>query len=216
MSQLGSREKAIASPQPARSARGMAHSAEQMQPASHASVAVALRVCNQCGAGQPGNRPGYWLGRWYCSRECGHAAGDREACSGWECGCTRYAKKRRLLRRHREQMRVMMDLIEDNELEEILQDDMIDVTGNTGFWLGHISHMDEASDEEDPHAALEKEVAELRKEVADKQSLVNAVQGAIECRSVLTDLERARMQMEDFRSTIGAPDILAAALPLRA
>ena len=122
-------------------------------------------------------------------------------------------------------MRVMMNLIEAADLEHELQEDMIDATGNPRHvWLGYTSDMDEASDEEDPQATLEKEVAELRKEAADKQSMIQAVQGAMECRSVMTDLERARMQLEDVRnaaalraprSTTGAPEISAAALPLR-
>ena len=94
----------------------------------------------------------------------------------------------------------MMDLIEDNGLEEELQEDMIAETGNTNYWLGYTSDMDEASDVEEPEAALKKEVAELRKEAADKNSVIQAVQGALECRSVLTDLERARMEVEDIRS----------------
>ena len=42
-------------------------------------------------------------------------------CLGWECGCTSYAKKRRLLRAHRVQMRVMTELIEEQGLEEELR-----------------------------------------------------------------------------------------------
>ena len=174
-----------------------------MQPASRASSAVALRVCNQCGAGQPGNRPGYWLGRWYCSRECGHAAGDRSACNGWDCGCTRYAKKRRLLREHRAQMRVMDNILEVEGLEGLQEELMINETGNTTFWLGIDDEMDEPSDAEDPEAALKKEVAGLRAELAeaaDRRAFLSAVQGSLECRSVLQDLERARMQLEDRRA----------------
>ena len=94
----------------------------------------------------------------------------------------------------------MMDLIEDNGSDSELQEDMIAETGNTNYWLGYTSDMDEASDVEEPEAALKKEVAELRKEAADKNSVIQAVQGALECRSVLTDLERARMEVEDIRS----------------
>ena len=167
-----------------------------------ATPEAMFHVCSQCGEQrQPGETSCYWRGAWHCSRECCHAAGDRTACSRWECGCSRYAKKRRLLRGHREQMRVMMDLIEDNDLEEELQEDMIAETGNTNYWLGYTSDMDEASDVEEPEAALKKEVEGLKAEKADKQAMVSAVQGALECRSVLTDLERARMQMEDVRSS---------------
>ena len=97
-------------------------------------------------------------------------------------------------------MRVMMDLIEDNGLEEEMEDKLIAETGNTNYWLGYTSDMDEASDVEEPEAALKKEVEGLKAEKADKQAMVSAVQGALECRSVLTDLERARMELEDIRS----------------
>ena len=42
------------------------------------------------------------------------------------CGSTRYAKKRRLLRKRRVQMRVMKDLIVERGLSHTLQQEMID------------------------------------------------------------------------------------------
>ena len=160
------------------------------------------RACGQCGAlKQPDTWSCFWRGIWYCSRECIHAAGDRSACHR-DCGCTRYAKKRRVLRRHRAQMRVMMDLIDDNGLQEELETDMIHETGNTSYWLGDHSDMDEPSDAEDPEAALRKEVSVLRADAADKSALLSAVQGALQCRSVLLDMERARMELEDLRSGV--------------
>lgn len=111
-----------------------------------------------------------------------------------------------------------MGLIEDNGLEEEMEEDMIAETGNTNYWLGYIPEMDEASDVEEPEAALKKEVAELREEAGDKQSMIQAVQGALECRSVMTDLERARMQLEDVRSSAqrGARDCLSSPAPASA
>ena len=162
---------------------------------------LTARTCAHC------DRPesatvlgGWWRDRWYCGRECQHAAGDRSACLGWDCGCTRYAKKRRLLRGHRAEMRVMMDFIEDRGLEDELQDDMISETGNTNYFLGSDSEMDEGSDVEDPEAQAKEEASALRAETANRQSFLEAVQGALHCRSVQTDLERARMQLEDARS----------------
>ena len=70
---------------------------------------------------------------------------------------------------------------------------MVEETGNTGFYLGWDSEMDEASDEEDPEQ-------ELRAAAADQSAMVQAVQGALECRKVLQDMERARMQLEDLKS----------------
>ncbi len=79
---------------------------------------------------------------------------------------------------------------------------MMEETGNTAFWLGHddgAGGVDEASDGEDPEADAKQEVRELRQEAASQQSLVAAVQGVLEIRSTTTDLERARMRLEDLR-----------------
>jgi len=145
--------------------------------------------------------PGYfWRDVWYCSRVCAHAAGDRTACLGWECGCTHYAKKRRLLRNHRENMRIMDDVIVDNGLEQELEHRLIEETGNTNFFLGLDEGLDEPSDAEDPEQKLRATVDSLRTEAADQSALVHAVQGALVCRAIATDLERARMRLEDHRS----------------
>ena len=66
-------------------------------------------------------------------------------------------------------------------------------TGNTGFYLGWDSEMDEGSEEEDPEK-------ELRAAAADQRAMVQAVQGAVECRRVLQDMDRASMQLEDLKS----------------
>ncbi len=141
-------------------------------------------------------------GQWVCSRECGHAAGDRSGCLRWNCGCTDYAKKWRLLREHRVNMRVMDDVILDNGLDEELEDRLVQETGNTNFFLGLDADLDEPSDAEDPEEELRATVDGLRAEAADQRSLVQAVQGALECRGVLLDLERARMELEDLRSRV--------------
>ena len=80
-------------------------------------AAMAL-VCSRCARPMPtGRANGRYLGQWMCSRECEHAAGDRSGCLRWNCGCTDYAKKRRLLREHRVNMRVMDDVILENGLD---------------------------------------------------------------------------------------------------
>ena len=127
-----------------------------------------------------------------CSRECGHAAGDRSACGAW-CPCTAYAIKRRLLRQHRVQMRVVEDVLRQHGLEDGAEDAVMLETGKNSFYLGTDSEMDEASDVSDPEQ-------ELRAAAADQSAMVQAVQGALECRGVLQDMERARMQLEDVRS----------------
>ena len=113
-------------------------------------------------------------------------------CVCWrDCGCTGYAKKRRLLREHRRKMRVMDELIEDHGLEEELQERLVDETGNTNFWLGEHEVMDEGSDQEDPEAAL-------RKEVDDKHAFLAGARCIVEARETATELERARMRLEDL------------------
>ena len=156
-------------------------------------------VCGRCNVRR--DSPGlWWQNRWYCSALCSHAAGDRTACVGWNCGCTEYAKKRRLLRDHRINMRVMDDVIVENGLQAELEDRLVHETGNANFFLGLDADLDEPSDAEDPEEELRATVDGLRAEAADQRSLVQAVQGALECRSVLLDLERAHMELEEVRS----------------
>ena len=97
-------------------------------------------------------------------------------------------------------MRVMDDVINDHGLAEELEDRMVQETGNTNFWLSEASEMDEDSDQEDPEAFAKQRVSALLQESEDKQAFASAVQGALECRAVVTDMERARMQFEDLRS----------------
>ena len=113
-----------------------------------------------------------------------------------------YAKKRRLLREHRVQMRIMEDLIEEAGLYTELREEMLVEVGNVPFWLGFDDGpggMDEASDTEDPETALRHEVADLRREASDRQALVAAVQDLRDHQVMRTDLERARMMLEDAR-----------------
>ena len=113
-----------------------------------------------------------------------------------------FAKKRRLLREHRAQMRIMDAIIQQHDLADDLSEETLHVTGNTGFWLGFDDEpggMDEESDGEDPEAALRREVEELRREAADRQAFVAAVQGALDNDALRVGLERARMQLDDHR-----------------
>ena len=118
-------------------------------------------------------------------------------------GCTRYAKKRRMLREHRAEMRVTAD----NHLGDELQMRVIEETGNTGFWLGIPSDMDEESDVEDPESDVEDpELAELarRQEKKEKQDFVQAAADLLKQRLVgpqmAQDFDRAQMELEDWRS----------------
>ena len=137
---------------------------------------------------------------------------------------TPYARKRRLLRQHREEMRIMDSVITSHGLDGECDQLRLDQTGNTGFWLGVDAGedgMDESDDEDDPMLKLycavddlsrkavrnEKEMTRLREENAalrntarDQKVFCLAVQGALECRSLMVDIERSHMQLEDMRS----------------
>ena len=72
-----------------------------LRPKRAMSSSPQMRICSHCTELKPAASAGSHciLGQWMCSRRCGHAAGDRTLCvSCRDCGCTRYAKKRRLLR----------------------------------------------------------------------------------------------------------------------
>ena len=97
-------------------------------------------------------------------------------------------------------MRIMDDVILENGLGEELETRLVEETGNTNFFLGLDADLDEQSVAEDPEQQLRATVGGLRAEAADQRSMVQAVQGALECRGVLLDLERARMELEDLRS----------------
>ena len=104
-------------------------------------------------------------------------------------------------------MRVMEEFIQERGLEEELEQRMIDETGNTNFWLGHIDYMDEDSEQEDPeaalrqeNAALRQENAALRQEQADKSAFAEAVAGVLQCSKMAADLERKSLMLEDVLS----------------
>ena len=157
-----------------------------------------MPVCSRCSVSSalPGVQ---WARRWYCSAACAHADGDRSACTQ-DCGCTVYARRRRLLRDHRYNMRIMEQVIDHNDLSDELDDLLIRFTGNTNFWLGDHPFMDEPSDTEDPEQTLRAANAALRSEAADQSTMVQAVQQALEYDRMRADVEHARMALEDMRS----------------
>ena len=78
----------------------------------------------------------------------------------------------------------MEDLLHEHGLGEELDERLIEETGNVGFCLETDSEdMDEPSDREEPDQQLRATVDALRSEAADQRALVEAVQGALECRS---------------------------------
>ena len=113
-----------------------------------------------------------------------------------------YAKKRRFLREHRVQMRVMEDLIEDNGLTEEYHAEVMVELDNAPFWLGFDDGpggMDESSDTEDPETILRRENRQLRRAAADLQAFIAAVQGLQDHQGIRLELERMRMLLEDRR-----------------
>ena len=110
------------------------------------------------------------------------------------------AKKRRLLREHRAQMRVMEDVIEQNNLTFEYEVEVEVELDHGPFWFGYDTGpdgMDEESECEDPDAALQRENDDLRREATDQQAFISAVQDLQAYERVRLDLERARMQLED-------------------
>ena len=88
----------------------------------------------------------------------------------------------------------MDDLINDYHLEDELEERIEEETGNSGFWLGYESEgMDESSDKEDPEKTL-------RQDIEDKSQFLEAASSTLILRQMTTDVERARMEMEDMRS----------------
>ena len=68
----------------------------------------------------------------------------------------------------------------------------------------HVTHyfdlhpeMDKTSDAEDPEAEAKEEAEALRQEAADTRAFIEATPGYLENRTLLTELERARMKLED-------------------
>jgi hypothetical protein len=82
---------------------------------------------------------------------------------------------------------------------EAALDERLDRSGNANFHLDTDTDMDEDTDAEDPERALVEENRELRRAAKDQKGFLEAVQGALECRALMTDVERARMQLEDMR-----------------
>ena len=144
-----------------------------------------------------------------CGRDC-HICrcGKCFHCFGYRCDCTRYAKKRRLLREHRQEMRVMVELLEERGLERELEERLVEVTGNTQFWLGvdddgpNAMGMDEGSDQEDPEAVAKDRVRSLLGEAEDRTKLLEAVEGAASNRAIVKDVEHARMRLKDSRAQL--------------
>ena len=121
---------------------------------------------------------------------------------------TPYGKKRRTLREHREELRIAVGILDDYGLHEAFEEEVIEATGNSPFWLGYDvdepDGMDEPDDPlTDPMLAVQRNMAE------ERESLARLIE-ALEVRrrdqerldALQLDLERARMFAEDLASRI--------------
>ena len=97
-------------------------------------------------------------------------------------------------------MHIMEELIEEHGLAGEREERLIEETGNTNFWLGEDSDMDERNNGDDPEQLAQSMVQKLYEEVQENTSFVEAIQGALDNRGMATDLNRALMQLEDLRA----------------
>ena len=139
----------------------------------------------------------------YCSTRCQHAAGSRTFCNVLtNCGCTPYAKRRRLLRRTRDVVRDMLEVFEEYGLEDELTEfyvpnDLDPIPDGPG-------EADESSDVEDETLTLRTIVA-ARTEADVLHQLVNSA-------AALAERDRLRVESEELRSEVAR---LRALLALR-
>ena len=141
-------------------------------------------LCGQC------REPIVDACRWndvdYCSSKCSHDAGDRNRCRPGKCGCTAFAIKRRQLRKHRQQMRVMQQMIWDNELAGDLRDVMKDELGSPDYYeLDVDSEMDAGSDCEDPMMTQANEISAV-------SDIVQLSRNMVELAALRRNQKRAR------------------------
>ena len=98
-------------------------------------------------------------------------------------------------------MRFTREYLQDVGHADALDDQLEENTGNTGMFLGYCE-FDEDSDQEDPEQALREALAKSNQALAEKYSFVEAAAAILEARGSAIDLERSRMQMEDFRAQL--------------
>jgi hypothetical protein len=115
-----------------------------------------------------------------------------------------------LLRKHREEMRVVAAFIEDYDLEEELEACVIEATGNTGFYLGADNpDLDPDGGEAPETRAWKAKAVELlstKAQVCAQERFIQATLGLAQQKSLeealsrtRLDLDRARMRGEDKR-----------------
>jgi hypothetical protein len=160
---------------------------------------MTRHTCIQCYALLPAEHNMY-----FCSALC-YMEARRPGSPPLQC-LTAYGFKRRMLRVHREEMRIMTDILVEHNLDEVLEARVVYETGEYSQRLMEHPQMDEDSDDPDPILALRGEVRGLREEATDRQAFIAAAQSVVSGQQsaelvgvLLKDLERARMSLEDVR-----------------
>ena len=126
----------------------------------------------------------------YCSTRCQHAAGSRVFCGVLDnCGCTPYAKRRRVLRQTRDTVRDMLEIIMNNGLEDeltgiLVPNDLDEPHDGPG-------EADESSDVEDETLTLRAIVA-ARSEADALHQLVNSAAALAETQELRAENARLR------------------------
>ena len=130
-------------------------------------------------------------------------------CREYICDCicpdvTGIHLKRRLLREHRKTMRVMEEVIMDNNLTVAYNRELNAAPGAPQDWgVEEHSDLDETSDVEDPEKKAKEMLEEYKREVADKERLFEVAvfetaRRSVEDGQVHLDFERARIELEDL------------------
>ena len=120
---------------------------------------------------------------------------------------TPYGKKRRSLREHREEMRIVVGILDDYGLYEAFEEEVIEAMGNNPFWMGRMDKPGEADEPDDP---LTDPMLAVQRDMAEERESLARLIGALEVRhrdqerleALQLDLERARMFAEDLASRI--------------
>ena len=99
------------------------------------------------------------------------------------------------MRVHRIQMRIMNDLIEDNNLDDELLDRFVEETGNGPFALAHIPELDEVEDDTE-----KLEMKEMKAEADDKERFIAAIADGLRLRKLEAENETLRNENAEIRN----------------
>ena len=176
-------------------------SAFPLAPSVRAMATSRFGNCSSCGVQM--QSPLWYLDLFYCSRRCAHAAGCRWDCDEiGDCGCTPYAKRRRVLRETRHAMRVMRDVLEENDLMGDFDTDRAhtaaaDIELELDQGPGGA---DEASDVEDETVALRATVA-ARSEADVLHQLVDSAASLAERERLHAEIARLQAEVDVLRQS---------------